>query len=192
MTPSTLPRGTALSQGSALALLILLLIGAYAIGVKPWLSWLEGYRGDVLEAQQVLAKLASVEERVSLPALADLKDAPTLLRELTLAAPSEAQASAALQDMVKSAVDGSGAALASVAALPAAHKGALTGIALRVQLVADTASLQRLLYRLEAGQPALILDNLQLRALTGSGVASGHNLEVQLDVAGFAVPGARP
>ncbi|MGE5506304.1 MAG: type II secretion system protein GspM [Actinomycetota bacterium] len=101
---------------------------------------------------------------------------------------SDTLVAAVLQDRIKAAVEQAGATLASVRVLPAVQDGPFRRVAVRAQIEATLAPLQRSLWTLEAGRPYLVLDNLSVRALRQ---AADPPLTVQVDVAAFA-RGAAP
>jgi general secretion pathway protein M len=176
----------------AVALLLALAAGAWVLAVRPLLQWRAEARARLDEAAATLVRHRAVAARADeiaaeTAALRDLAEREALF----LPGASEGQAAAALQDAIKAAMASAGARADSVQALDAIAEGALTTVAMRVRLSADTQALQRLLHALEAGRPILLVDGLYVRARTVRADAAERNLDVRLDVVGFAQTGGR-
>ena len=103
---------------------------------------------------------------------------------LLLAGASEAQAAALLQERLKRVAAAAGARLISFETLPPGEAAEGRRVGLRVLMTVDTASLQKVLYGLEAGLPAVVIDNLYVRARSGKAVGAGRHLDVRFQVAG--------
>lgn len=176
----------------ALALLLAAFAAAWLLAVEPLLAWRAGAQARLDETAATLARHRAIAARADeiaaeAAALRDLAERESLF----LPGASEGQAAAALQDAIKAAMLAADARADSVQALDPATDGGVTTIAMRVRLTADTKSLQRLLHALEAGRPVLLVDGLYVRARTFRAEAAERNLDVRLDVIGFAPAGAR-
>lgn len=176
----------------ALALLLAALAGLWLVAVAPLLEWRNGAQARLDEAATTLARHRAIASRADeiaaeAAALRDLADRESLF----LPGASEGQAAAALQDAIKAAMLTAEARADSIQALDPVVEGALTAIAMRVRLSADTKSLQRLLHALEAGRPVLLVDGLYVRARSFRADAAERNLDIRLDVVGFAPTGRR-
>ncbi len=171
----------------ALALLIALLAIPLA-GLGVALSGL--WRAD--DEAAALADTASRFEAVAAtrPDLVARRDA---LRaglgrgEHFLGGTSAAISGAELQRLVGEVAAGSEAQIDNMLVLPARPEGAYQRIGLRVSLSTRIGPLQRILYSLEAGQPSLFVDALQVRAEDRE--AADTVLSVTLDIYGYR-PGA--
>ncbi len=139
------------------------------------------------EAQTALAleRYRRIVARTEAPRVgAGRSDLP--LNGIYLPGDSPAQAVAALQDRVKSAVAEAGARLGSVEVLAPRVDDGVARQAVRARFAADTRSLQQVLHRLEASRPLLLLDNLYVRARDARSDKTRLRLDVRIDVAGFA------
>jgi hypothetical protein len=97
----------------------------------------------------------------------------------------ESQASALLQETVKSSA---AAARVQVQGLQVLRGEALSGatrIGVRVRASGDMASLRSFIYAIETAHPVLYPDNLQIQAHTTSADAAPGPLDFQLDISGF-------
>jgi general secretion pathway protein M len=112
------------------------------------------------------------------------------------------QATAALQHLVDDVVSEARAHTDTVEVLPEKSDGPLVRIGERLTMSGDIAAVRRILYRLEAGKPALFADNLRIRindaqALTAAQFdpAKPVQLAVGLELYGYTlalVEGAAP
>jgi hypothetical protein len=187
MSARALHPGTPAARGLALAAAAVILAVIWVGLAAPWLDRLQSGR-QRLERQEALLRgyqqvaARDVEARARLDALtADPRGAG-----LWLAADSEGQAAAALQDRVKTVAAAAGAALISQQPL-GTSAGPPRRTRLRVALAADTAVLQAVLHGLESGSPLLLIEGLTLRPRPGG---AGGLLDVQIDLAGFGLGGS--
>jgi general secretion pathway protein M len=174
----------------ALALLIGCVAAAWFAIVQPLLDWRTAAEDRLAEAEATLMRFRTVAAQSDdiVRQAATLRDVAE--REaLFLPGATEGQASAALQDAIKGAVDAADARADSIQALETSAEGGLTRIAMRVRLTADTKSLQRLLHALEAGRPVVLLDGVDVRARSFRADGQERNLDVRFDAVGFAQTG---
>jgi general secretion pathway protein M len=82
------------------------------------------------------------------------------------------QATAVLQHLVDEVVTEARAHTDTVEILPDQSDGPLVRIGERLTMSGDIAALRRVLYRLEAGKPALFADNLRVRINDAGGLAT--------------------
>lgn len=101
---------------------------------------------------------------------------------LTLNAPNVSQASAALQESVKTLINESGGKLMSTRMLPAKDEGAAYRVAAQVRLQADSESLGPALYALESHFPYLFLDGLTVVSRGARRARRGPAPSIPLDV----------
>lgn len=171
----------------ALALLIAL-VAAPLAGLGIMLSGL--WRADAEAAG--LADTASRFEAIAatrpdLSARRDAIKAGLGRGEHFLGGAGAAISGAELQRLVGDVAAGSEAQIDNMLVLPARAEGAYQRIGLRVSLSTRIGPLQRILYALEAGQPSLFVDALQVRAEDRE--AADPALSVTLDIYGYR-PGA--
>jgi general secretion pathway protein M len=106
-------------------------------------------------------------------------------------------AGAELQELVKATVESNGGRITTSQNTSARDDGRFKQIGVNVQFFVTTPALQKVLNSLESQQPYLIVDNITVRPLNafrGFKPAAGAEPEVnvQLDVSGFAYSDAKP
>src|SRR4029077_14722484 len=108
-------------------------------------------------------------------------------RKVTLDGSSDAVAAANLQSRIEELAASVGAMISSTESLPAEMRGGYRRIGLRYVLNGQYETLVKLLARLEAATPPLVVDNLHihgvLRARRGAAATTG--LDDGLDVYGY-------
>lgn len=180
---------TATSRLAALALFIAV---AAAVGVGVAGPVAERYAMAFEEARglrQVLAgqeRLARQADRLR----GELAETGTKgeLQALLMPPASDGAAAARLQSRMEKTIEGAGARLSSVQALPPQPVGTLRRIGLRLLFSADTESVRGVLHALEYGRPVTVLDNVFIHARTDKAVGTVQPLTVRLDVFAF-LPG---
>lgn len=188
MSTFALPRGTPAGRlvalGAAGALAVAIWIGLAA----PWFDTIQAARQRLERQHQLLQNHAQAASRADAQAarLAALAADPNT-GGFWLAAGSEAQAMAAMQDRVKTVAGAAGAVVVTAQSLGTAA-GAPTRVRLRVGLGADMTALQATLHALESGSPLLLVEAVTIRPRSSAG---GGGLDVQIDLAGF-IKGAAP
>lgn len=188
MSTFALPRGTpagrliALSAAGALAAAIWIGLAA------PWFDAIQSARQRLERQHQLLQNHQQAASRTDAQAarLAALAADPNT-GGVWLAAGSEAQAMAAMQDRVKTVANAAGATVVTAQPL-GATAGVPTRARLRVGLSADITAVQAILHALESGSPLLLVEAVTMRPRSGAG---GGILDVQIDLAGF-IKGAAP
>jgi general secretion pathway protein M len=169
-------------------MLALVALGAaYLLVVAP-LGELYAERQAILENQRMLGprlKVAADE----LPGLrtraAELRVAAGA-RKVTLEGASDAIASANLQGRIAELATSVGATIGSTESLPAEALRGYRRIGLRYVLSGPYETLVRLLARLEAVTPPLVIDNLHIHGvLRRPGTPAAAGLDAGLDVYGF-------
>ena len=151
------------SRALALALLFLAL-AAIVVGVVGSLVALRAQgkalgrvEADVAHYAAFAHGRAALESRLNALRRGEAKDA-SLFNAATVN-----QATAALQHLVDDVVSEARAHTDTVEVLPEKSDGPLVRIGERLSMSGDIAAVRRILYRLEAGKPALFADNLRIR-----------------------------
>jgi general secretion pathway protein M len=100
----------------------------------------------------------------------------------------ESQASAVLQERVKTAAANARVQVQNLQVLRSEAVPGAMRIGVRIRASGDVASLRGLLYAIETARPVLYPDNLQVHAHM-AGERAAAPLDFQLDVSGFAARG---
>jgi type II secretory pathway component PulM len=171
-------------------LLLIALAAVYFLVVTPLMD-LYAERQSVLENRRMLLPRLQVaaEELPGLRAKVSELRAAAGTRKLTLDGASDAVAAANLQSRIEELAASVGAMISSTESLPAEMRGGYRRIGLRYVLNGPYETLVKLLARLEAATPPLVVDNLHihgvLRARRGAAATTG--LDAGLDVYGYRV-----
>lgn len=181
-------------RGQALAIgLLFVLIGSVWLGaVRPLVAAYAGQRRELArtteligEFRRIVAERPALEQRQQM-----LLDAGAVQR-LTLSAESDGVAAAGLQKIVKAAVERAGGTLQSTQVKAARPDGGFRRVGLRVQMVGSVEALRQTLLTLEAAQPLIYGESLELRARqqprsNGKDVVEDRTLEIRVDVYSLA------
>ncbi|MSP89373.1 MAG: hypothetical protein EXQ92_11285 [Alphaproteobacteria bacterium] len=188
MSAVALPSGTLAGRLVALAVAGALAVAIWIGLAAPRFDAIQSARQHLERQHQVLQGHEQAASRADALAarLAALTADPNT-GGVWLAAGSEAQAMATMQDRVKTVAASVGATVVTAQPLGAAA-GAPARARLRVGLSADTTALQATLHALESGSPLLLVETLTIRPRSSAG---GGILDVQIDLAGF-IKGAAP
>jgi general secretion pathway protein M len=171
-------------------LLLIALVGVYFLVVTPLLD-LYAERQSVLENRRMLLPRLKVAEQ-ELPELrakvSELRSAVGT-RKVTLDGSSDAVAAANLQSRIEELAASVGAMISSTESLPPEMRGGYRRIGLRYVLNGPYETLAKLLARLEAATPPLVVDNLhihgRLRPARRGEAAATAGLDAGLDVYGY-------
>jgi general secretion pathway protein M len=176
----------------ALSLVLIALGGAYFLAVAPVADLYADRRASLEDRRMVLPRLlAAAGELPSLRVRVAQLRAAASLRKVTLEGASDAIASADLESRIDALASSAGATIGSTEALPAEARGAYRRIGLRLALSGSYETLVRLIARIEAATPPLVVDNLQIHGvLRRPGLPQGQEADAALD-AGFDVFGFR-
>jgi Tfp pilus assembly protein PilO len=186
-TSTDLPPGLPASRFRRRLLALALLVSAAAtlwlVGAGPFAeSVIERHEREMAQ-RALLQRLES--RRGEAPALRRQLDAlerdlasPTLL----LRAASPSQAGAALQSIVRGLLDAEGLTAGQFQPLPTVAAGALTRIAVRIELRTTLAQLHALLRGIEAHRPLIRVGDALVAAPRGTSAAAEDPLTVRLDV----------
>ena len=176
-----LPTG---GRGQALAalLLILVAVAAWQAVAAPLLD-LHADRAGVLAQREALARRMAqlAAELPNMGGQVAAGPAPAALLDGT----SDAVAGATLQQLVQDMARNAGATLGSTEALLAEPAGRYRRIAVRVTLTAPWPALVRLLQSIGGASPAVLVDDLQLRGVRGTGAAEELPMDAVFTVLGF-------
>ncbi len=181
------PAGLPASRGRRRALALALLVAGLGFA---WLALVGPLVDDLLERSehetQQLALLQRLEPlRAEAPLLRrqlDALEAELASPNLLLRAASANQAGALLQAMVRQLLDTEGLAADQFQALPAQPEGALTRVAVRIELHATLAQLHGLLRAVAAHRPLLSVGDGLVAASRGEGAAAPAGLTLRLDI----------
>lgn len=194
MTPAMLSRLTP-ARARALALGLLVVAVALVLGlllapvlmlhrhyddaIETWTSRLDTYRRVAAQAPEL---------RLALDAMR-AKDARRFFLKNTAAN----LAGAELQELVKSAIEGSGGRITTSQSPAPREDGGFRQMVASVQFFATVPNLQRILHAIETREPYLTVENVTIRptnAFRGFKPAAGQEPEVnvQFDVTAWAMP----
>jgi general secretion pathway protein M len=171
----------------ALILALIALSAAYFLVAVPF-GQLYVRRQAILENQRMLAPRlkAAAEELPDLRARASELRAAAGTREITLDGASDAIAAANLQSRIEELAASVGATIGSTESLPAEAVGSYRRIGLRYVLSGPYETLVKLIAKLEAATPPLVIDNLHIHGvLRRPGTPAASGLDAGLDVYGF-------
>ena len=175
----------------AVGLLVVVLASVYLLAAAPLLALyqqretrIEDGRVLVPRLQAIAAALPTLRARV-----AELRTA-SRTRKVTLDGASDAVASANLQSRIEGLAGSVGATIGSTESLPVEERDGYRRIGLRFALNGPYDTLVRLLAKLAAATPPLVVDNIQIHGVLrrpGLRPAGGADigLDAGLDVYGF-------
>jgi len=179
---------------TAIVLFLLVVGGVVAYGVMPVVASYRETDEALQETKELLVRFAqSAATRDAYKAqIAELGDAQAL-RGFYVPGATNALAAANLQEDVREAVKKAGGEIKSTQILAVQRHGEFERVGLRVALSMKIEPLLNFLYKLEAGQPYLFVDNLEVAAR----VSRRRNdpkenedpeLAVRFDIYGFLQP----
>jgi general secretion pathway protein M len=171
----------------ALALLLLAFAAMYLIVAAPLLDLYSERSMQAETRVALLTRLNAVAAELSaLHARVDKSRTAMAAHRLTLEGASDAVASAALQGRIEPLATAAGMTIGSTEILAAEAKGEYHRIGLRLIVNGTYESLIKLLARIEATAPPLVVDDLDIRSPERRlGVASALELDASFDVYGF-------
>jgi hypothetical protein len=173
-----------LRRALALALLFAAVVVAYGFIVAPFVDDFERDSQSIDQLQMVLARYRN--------AARELPDMTARLEELRRRGPAQAGylegqnetvTAAFLQDRLKALVQTYGGALKSTQVMTTTKdEGEAKRVTVRGELIATVATLQHVIYDLEAGLPILFIENHDVRTVTGPRSAADPNQDVQIEI----------
>lgn len=184
----TLPRWV--HRVAALALLAGGLALVYAIVVAPVLASYEDTRTRLHQQEELLSRyLAVAGGRDRLERRVQEVSARQSASGAFIQGKTQALATAALQDRVRSVMQKAGGDVRSTQSLPAENVEGLTRVGLRVQMLATIREVREILRELETGRPLLFVEELELRGRLQRGEdgepAVSDQLLVRIGVVGY-------
>ncbi len=159
--------GPAVQKLLAVALLAAVAFAAWAGGVVPIKENFDRYEATAAQSRDLIARYRRI-----LAGAAALKSEIAairrnrVLKEGILVAPSAELGAAILQGKVKQAAVAGEAKLISIQVLAAKKEAEFTRVGVRARLKGTVAALQTALFELETAWPALVVDNINVRART--------------------------
>src|SRR5246127_4100653 len=160
---------------------------AYLLVVAPLIEFY-AERAAVLENRRMLLPRlrAAADELPALRARVEQLRAAAGTRKITLDGASDAIAAATLQSRIEELATSVGATIGSTESLPAEARSGYRRIGLRSVMSGPYETLVRLLAKLEAANPPLVIDNLHIHGvLRRPGTPAATGLDAGLDVFGF-------
>ncbi|HYD31123.1 MAG TPA: type II secretion system protein GspM [Azospirillaceae bacterium] len=172
----------------ALGLLALVLGAVGVFAALPAGLWVMEQGDGMAQAQATLERYRRLAaDRDTLAHQRDELVRRASTRGLYLQGTGDALAAAALQNQVKGIVARHGGTLQSTQILPAREEQGFQRIAVRSQMQVGIVALHRILHALEAGEPALFLDNVDIiaRGARGADSVTATDLDVRFDAYGY-------
>ncbi len=189
--------GPAVQKLLAVALLAAVGFAAWAGGVVPIKENFDRFEATAAQSRDLIARY----RRILAGAAALRAEIATIrrnrvLKEGFLVAPSAELGAAILQVKVKQATVAGEAKLISIQVLATKKEGEFTRVGVRARLKGTVAALQTALFELETAWPALVVDNVNVRARTRrlrrdrtapTTMTVDANLSIHFDAHGFMV-----
>ncbi len=189
----------------AIAILILALLAAWTLAVRPLAAKFAGYRQSIAQSRQLIAGYRRVGgARGTLERRLEEARRVRAGQKFFLEGASVGIVAAELQNRLKSIVTTNGGKLKSTQLLTPKERDGRRRVAIRVNMTAETEALARIFHSLESASPYLFLDNVHIRApraVTRRRPRSaprraragriGRDLRVRYDVFGYMQAGER-
>jgi general secretion pathway protein M len=179
---------------AAVALLVAAVAFAYLLVVPPLLANFGESKEAILAARDLLGRYQRIaatrpEYEAQLSEVQQRQGA----QGTYLTGNTDALAAAELQNRVKGIIEANDGKLRSIQTVAGKADGDFQRVTIRVQLVAQIASLHRTLYALESARPFLFLDNVDISARRGrrrakEAEAADPDLTVRFDLYGYREP----
>jgi general secretion pathway protein M len=171
----------------ALALLLIALAAGYLAVVAPLLHLYAERNARAASERSLLVKLnAAAAELPALRVRVAKLHIAVESHNLTLEGASDAIASATLQGQIEQYAAASDVTIGSTEILQPHPKANYHRIGLRLLVSGSYQSLLRLLAKIEAARPPLVVDNLRIRSsLPRFGASPAHALDASFEVYGF-------
>jgi general secretion pathway protein M len=154
-----------ISRLAALSLLVVVLAAIYSFVVEPTITAYAGADQAIAEANEQLEhfeRLAATRPALS-EQMAELKQRQAS-QGFYLSGGTDALAAAALQDRLKSVIEGNGGTVRSIQPLAGVDEQGFRRVTVRVQFTASTESMFRTVYALEAGTPLVFIEGLEIQS----------------------------
>ncbi|MEE8563182.1 MAG: type II secretion system protein GspM [Alphaproteobacteria bacterium] len=189
--------GPAVQKLLAVALLAAVGFAAWAGGVVPIKENFDRFEATAAQSRDLIARYQSIlAGAAALRAEIAAIRRNRVLKEGFLVAPSAELGAAILQVKVKQAAVAGEAKLISIQVLAAKKEAEFTRVGVRARLKGTVAALQTALFELETAWPALVVDNINVRARTRrlrrdrtapTTMTVDANLSIHFDAHGFMV-----
>ncbi len=187
--------GPAVRKLLAVALLAAVAFAAWAGGVVPIKENFDRYEATAAQSRDLIARYRRIlAGAAALKAEIAAIRRNRVLKEGLLVAPSADLGAAILQGKIKQTAVSGEAKLISIQVLAAKKEAEFTRVGVRARLKGTVAALQTALYDLETAWPALVLDNINVRARTRrlrrdrtkpTTLTVEANLSIRFDAHGF-------
>ncbi len=185
--------GSFAAKIAALGILGIVLLAGNQLIIQPLLQTYQNNREKIRHSTDLLQRYRSlVEEQPRLAERLSALETADANSAAYLEGTSDALAAADLQDLASEAIEITGGEVRSTQSLPAVDiedGPSLRKIAVKLRFSTDIDGLAEALYELEAGEPVLFLDLLQVSAegsrQTKLEANSVQKLDVRLDVFGY-------
>ena len=158
-----------LSPMASRLLALILLIGAIAVPyvfiVQPLVAKHEEYRDTLAQYRNQLQRYRQIAaNRPQLQARREQLERDPISQGAYVSGESEALVAANLQNRVKTIIEANGGSLASTQLLQSGDEDGFRIVTIRVRMTADIDAASKAFYALEADQPYLFLDNIDISA----------------------------
>jgi general secretion pathway protein M len=168
--------------------ILAIVVGVVIVGIQSLVDTYSAQRDEIATVRDALTRFQKIAgERPALERQRNELARAEIGRSAYMTAATDSVAAANLQKLVKATVERSGGALQSTHVKPTRPDDAFRRIGLRVQMTATVDQLRGILHTLEANQPYLFVESLDLRARQTSrssraGVTEDRTLELRLDL----------
>ena len=193
MTPSRLMTAEQGQRIVALALLLLPFLLLYLSLVDPYLQLLAEKKERIADLNFQLERLhrTAAQERHWIKLLKSLEKSQSRNQHY-LSGTTPALASAELQEQLKEIISHAGGEITSTQELTTKPEESFTKVSVRIRFSADTPALLEILHGIEANQPLLLIESLNIRPRRGRRrssrtrtMLSVDRLNVDMQVAGY-------
>jgi len=189
-----------LSPMASRVIALILLVGAIAVPyvfiVQPLVEKHREYRDTIAHYQDQLLRYRRIAaDRPQLQARYEQLQRDPISQDAYLSGESEALVAANLQNRVKTVIEANGGRLASTQILQSGDEDGFRVVTIRVRMNADIDAASKTFYALEAGQPSLFVDSVDISARQArrrrrnrKTVPENVNLNINYDVYGYMRP----
>jgi hypothetical protein len=182
------------------AIALILLIGAIAVPyvfiVQPLIEKHREYRDTIAQFQDQLLRYRRIAaDRPRLQTRYEQLQRDPISQGAYLSGESEALVAANLQNRIKTVIEANGGRLASTQILQSGDEDGFRVVTIRVRMSADIDAASKTFYALEAGQPFLFVDGVDIssrqarrRRRNQKTVPENVDLSINYDVYGYMRP----
>jgi general secretion pathway protein M len=182
-------------------LALLLLVGVIAIPyvfiVEPLAAKHREYADTIAQDQDLLRRYRRIAaDRPLLQARREQLQRDPISQGAYLSGESEALVAANLQNRIKTVIEANGGSLASTQILQSSDEDGFRVVTIRVRMTADIDAASKTFYALEAGQPYLFIDSVDIssrqarrrRRRDQKTAPENVDLNINFDVSGYMRP----